>query len=146
MKWLTLVFALLFVLSASQAGPAFAQSGSGSATALTPSPDDRAKQWLTLVDDGNSAEAWKQVAPQWKAKIAQDQFVRMLTTVRGPLGAMTSRSLKAVNLVRTLPGMRDGQYTVVRFDSAFAHKAQAQETVTLISDNGAWSVVDYRVE
>lgn len=138
MKWLALLFALFFVL------PAFGQAGS--ATPLTPSPDDRAKQWLTLVDDGNSAEAWKQVAPQWKDKIGEAQFVRMLTTVRAPLGAMTSRSLKAVNLVRTLPGMRDGQYTVVRFDSAFARKASAIETVTLVSDNGAWSVVDYRVE
>jgi hypothetical protein len=138
MKWLALFLALFFAL------PAFGQAGS--ATPLTPSPDDRAKQWLTLVDDGNSAEAWKQLAPQWKDKTSQDRFVRMLSTVRGPLGAMTSRSLKAVNLVRTLPGMRDGQYTVVRFDSAFARKAQAVETVTLISDKGAWSVVDYRVE
>src|SRR4051812_26619294 len=129
MKWLALLFAF-FVISASQVGPAFGQAGaaSGPATALTPSPDDRAKQWLTLVDDGNSTEAWKQVAPQWKDKLAQAQFVRMLSTVRAPLGAMTSRSIKAVNQVRTLPGMRDGQYTVVRFDSAFARKAGAVET------------------
>ena len=140
MKWLALLFALFFAL------PAFGQAGSGAATPLTPSPDDRAKQWLTLVDDGNSTEAWKQVAAQWKDKLSQERFVRMLTTVRGPLGAMTSRNLKAVNLVKTLPGMRDGQYTVVRFDSAFAHKASAMETVTLISDNGAWSVVDYHIE
>jgi hypothetical protein len=138
MKWLALLFALFFVL------PAFAQSGAP-ATPLTPSPDDRAKQWLSLVDDGNGMEAWKQAASVWKDKAPQDGFVRTLKAMREPLGAMTGRSLKDVKLVKTLPGMRDGQYAVVRFDSTFARKASAVETLTLISENGAWSVVDYHV-
>jgi hypothetical protein len=39
--------------------------------------------------------------------------------------------------------MRDGQYAVVKFDSAFAHKVAAVETVTLVSEKGAWSVIGY---
>ena len=53
--------------------------------------------------------------------------------------------MKDVKLTKTLPGMRDGQYATVRYDSVFAHKAPAVETVTLVSDNGAWSVVAYSV-
>ena len=43
---------------------------------------------------------------------------------------MSSRALKDVKLTKTLPGMRDGQYAIVRYDSAFAHKATAVESVT----------------
>jgi hypothetical protein len=53
--------------------------------------------------------------------------------------------LKDINATKTLPGMRDGQYTIVRYDSAFAHKAAAIESVTLESENGAWSVVSYSI-
>jgi hypothetical protein len=58
---------------------------------------------------------------------------------------MSSRTLKDVKLTKTLPGMRDGQYAVVRYDSAFAHKAAAVESVTLVSENSAWSVVTYSI-
>jgi hypothetical protein len=41
--------------------------------------------------------------------------------------------------------MRDGQYATVEFDSSFAHKAAAVETVVLTSEKGAWSVMSYTV-
>ena len=46
-------------------------------------------------------------------------------------------------MTKTLPGMRDGQYATVRYDSAFAHKAASVESVTLVLENGAWSVIGY---
>jgi hypothetical protein len=59
---------------------------------------------------------------------------------------MNSRDIKAIKLTKILPGMRDGQYATVQFDSGFAHKASAVETVTLTSDKGAWSVIGYSIE
>jgi hypothetical protein len=117
----------------------------GPATALTPSPDDRAKQWLGLVDDQNYADAYKQMGMTAQGKLSADAFAEKQGSTRGPLGAMATRTIKSIKMSNTLPGMRDGQYATVQFDSSFAHKAQATETVVLASDKGAWSVVSYSV-
>lgn len=137
MKWLFVAFALLF------AAPAWAQTAAGPSTAMTPTPDDRAKQWLTVIDDQNYADAYKQMGRVARDKVAEQNFAEKVGGLRTPLGAMSSRTLKDVKMTKTLPGMRDGQYATVRFDSAFAHKAAAVETVTMVSENGAWSVVGY---
>ena len=137
MKWFAVAFALLV------AAPALAQTGAGSSTPMTPTPDDRAKQWLTLVDDQNYADAYKQMGATARAKASVDSFTQKVGGVREPLGAMSSRTLKDVKLTKTLPAMRDGQYATVRYDSAFAHKAAVIESVTLVSENGGWSVIGY---
>ena len=137
MKWLLVAFALIF------AAPALAQTAAGPSTAMTPTPDDRAKQWLTLVDDKNYADAYKQMGALARSKEAEQAFTSKLEGTRTPLGAMSSRTLKDVKLTKTLPGMRDGQYATVRFDTAFAHKAAAVESLTLESENGGWSVIRY---
>ena len=140
MKWLAIAFALLV------AGHAFAQTKTGPSTAMTPTPDDRAKQWLTLVDDQNYAEAYKQMGAAARGKASAEEFTKSVGGVREPLGAMSSRALKDVKLAKTLPAMRDGQYAVVRYDAAFAHKAAAVETLYLASENGGWSVIGYFIK
>lgn len=139
MKWLLMAFALVLAV------PAWAQTASGPSTAMTPSPDDRAKQWLSLIDDQNYADAYKQMGAGARSKSSEQEFAAKIGGERTPLGAMASRTLKDVNAAKTLPGMRDGQYTIVRFDSSFAHKTAAVESVTLESENGAWSVVNYSI-
>jgi uncharacterized protein YjiS (DUF1127 family) len=137
MKGLVIAFACLL------AAPAMAQGKSGPSTAMTPTPDERAKQWLILIDDKNYADAFNQMAMAARGKTPVDQWIQKERNTREPLGAMSSRTLKDVKLTKTLPGMRDGQYATVRYDSAFAHKAVAVESVTLVSENGAWSVINY---
>jgi hypothetical protein len=143
MKWLFFFAALLI------ATPVLAQSaapaGPGPSTAMTPAPDDRAKQWLSLVDDSNYSEAWRQAGEYLRNNVAIDKFQTGMTGQREPLGAMATRTIKSVQMTKTLPGMRDGQYAVVQFDSSFAHKASAVETVTLTSEKGGWSVVAYHI-
>lgn len=112
-----------------------------SATALTAGPADRARQWLNLVDDGNYKAVNDQLAPQAKRTEAS-----VLPAVRKPLGAMASRDLRAITLTPTAPGLPKGDYAVVRYESHFAHKAGAVETVTLVMNRGSWNVLDYRVE
>ena len=140
MKWLAIAFALLV------AAPAHAQTKAGPSTAMTPTPDDRAKQWLTLVDDQNYAEAYKQMGAVARGKASAEEFAKSVGGVRAPLGAMSSRTLKDVNLAKTLPAMRDGQYAIMRYDAAFAHKSAAVETLYLASENGGWSVIGYFIK
>ncbi len=108
MKSLLLAFALAFAV------PALAQTAAGPSTPMTPTPDDRAKQWLTVIDDQNYADAYKQLGALARSKESEQAFARRVGGTRAPLGAMSSRTLKDVKLTETLPGMRNGQYAVVR--------------------------------
>lgn len=139
MKHYALIFALLAVPAVAQTAPG------GPSTAMTPAPDDRAKQWVQLVDDKNYGDAYKQMGTAAQDKVAADKWSQKISAVRDPMGAMATRNIKDVKLTKTLPGMRDGQYATVRFDSSFAHKTAAVETVVLRSEKGAWSVIDYSI-
>ena len=128
--------ALAFVLLAL---PASAQ------TAATATPDDRARHWLTLVDDGNYADAFRQMAASAKSKANEQGWADKTKAAREPLGAMSSRTLKDIQLSKTKPGMRDGQNATVRYDTSFAKRAGATETVVLVSEDGGWSAVRYSI-
>jgi hypothetical protein len=132
-------FAAMFL--ALPATPAALAQSPSAPTAAQPGPDDRAKQWLTLVDDGNYADSARQMGAQAKKPSAA-----ALPALRSPLGAVSSRNLKDVTLTRTSPGMPAGQYAVVRYDTNFAHKGGAVETVTLAMTKGAWAVVGYKID
>ena len=141
MRWSVFAFLLLVAV------PAWAQApGAGVPTAMTPSPDDRARQWLTLLDDGNYTDAYKQISAAARRKISGDAWAEKMTAMRTPLGAMSSRTLKEVKLGNTRQGMRDGQTASVRYDAAFARNATAVESIDLVSENGSWTVADYTVK
>jgi hypothetical protein len=95
------------------------------------------------VDDKNYSDAYKQMAAAAQNKVAVNPWTQKVSTTREPLGAMATRNIKDVKLTKTLPGMRDGQYATVQFDTSFAHKASAVETVVLTSEKGGWSVIGY---
>lgn len=137
MRWLALIFALLVAV------PVHAQVAAGPSTAMTPAPEDRAKQWLGLVDDKNYSESYNQMGAEARDRIAVGPWTLKVSVVREPLGAMAARTIKAVKLNKTLPAMRDGQYAIVQFDSSFAHKSAAVESVTLTSEKGGRSVIGY---
>jgi hypothetical protein len=123
--------------------PAFAQAAKptepSTVTASMPAPDDRARQWLTLVDDGNYGQAFAEAAPGLRRGTSADAWGSSIAAVRAPLGAMARRDLKALDLTRA-------HTAVVRYDSAFARKAAAVETVTLTFADGGWSVAGYGVQ
>ncbi|MDB5741568.1 MAG: LuxR family transcriptional regulator [Alphaproteobacteria bacterium] len=131
----------LLVLCA--AVPALAQSGNQTGkkpviTASTPTPDDRARQWLVLVDDKNYSSSWMQSGKAFQGRQKADAWARDAGVRREPLGAVASRGLKSIDLSRS-------NVAVIRYDTVFAHKAAAVETVTLSFENGSWAVTDYSV-
>ena len=107
-------------------------------TAVTPTPDDRARQWLVLVDDKNYAQSWSEASKAFQNRQKTDSWAADAASQRTPLGAVASRDLKSIDLSRN-------NTAVIRYDTVFAHKAAAVETVTLAFENGGWSVTDYSV-
>ena len=144
------IFAALILCLA--AGPAFSQAApargakppapvelkGSQITAVTPTPDDRARQWLVLVDDKNYAQSWSDAGKAFQGRQKNDVWAKDAGTLREPLGAVASRGLKSIDLSRN-------NIAVIKYDTAFAHKAAAVETVTLAFENGSWAVTDYSV-
>jgi Protein of unknown function (DUF4019) len=140
MMFKTIIAASMFVLTPVAAFAADAAPAKPSTiTAPMPAPDDRARQWLTLVDDANYAQSWNEAGGAFKKGVAADAWARQAAAMRDPLGAMASRDLKNVDLSRS-------QTAVVRYDTSFAHKTGAVETVILSFEKGAWSVTGYNVK
>jgi hypothetical protein len=107
-------------------------------TAAMPTPDDRAKQWLVLVDDKNYAQSWSEAGKAFQNRQKTDAWAKDAGVRRAPLGAVASRNLKSIDLSKS-------NIAVIRYDSVFAHKASAVETITLAFENGGWVVTDYTV-
>ncbi len=113
-------------------------TGSKTITGATPAPDDRAKQWLVLVDDKNYAQSWSEAGKAFQNRQKADAWAKDAGARREPLGAVASRGLKSIDLSRS-------NVAVIKYDSVFAHKASAVETITLSFENGGWVVTDYSV-
>jgi hypothetical protein len=103
-----------------------------------------AAAWLKLVDDGKYQQSWDQAAQIFKGHVTADRWEQMVGAVRKPLGAVVSRNFKLAHYSTTLPGAPDGQYVVIQYDTTFANKKAAVETVTPMLDTaGQWRVSGY---
>jgi hypothetical protein len=105
---------------------------------------DAAEAWLELIDAGEYDDSWEAAAAYFKRAVKQEKWREMAAAVRGPLGDVLSREVKATEYRTTLPGAPDGEYVVIQFATSFENKKSAVETVTPMRDNdGAWRVSGY---
>jgi hypothetical protein len=106
-----------------------------------------ARAWLALIDAGNYDQSWSTAAQMFRQKVTQSQWHSMASSVRGPLGKLTSRTLQSATFKNTLPGAPDGEYVIVRFASSFENMANAVETVVPMKDpDGTWRVAGYFIK
>jgi Protein of unknown function (DUF4019) len=102
------------------------------------------QSWLKFVDSGDYSQSWVEASSLFKAAVTEKEWERQLQAARGPLGALFDRKLKSAEYKTTLPGAPDGQYVVIQYDSSFANKKSAVETVTAMLDkDGQWRVSGY---
>ena len=112
--------------------------------------------WLQIVDGGNYSAAWNQAAAALKRAARQPEWGEQAEAVRGSLGALQSRKVKSREYTEKAPATRtiggrvytfgEGKYVVIQYESAFASKAQAVESVIVAAEpDGAWRVAGYSV-
>lgn len=102
-----------------------------------------ALEWLALVDRGEYEASWKQTASLFKSQVSSAKWESAVASVRQPLGAVVERQFHSARFARELPGAPDGEYVVLQFQTKFANKADAVETVTPTMDGGTWKVSGY---
>lgn len=106
---------------------------------------EAASSWLGIIDADNFAESWDETASLFKRLLSRDQWVSMLDGVRTPLGALVGRELESTTAETTLPGAPDGNYWIIVFNTRFANKASAVETLVMIDEEGKWLPVGYYI-
>ena len=133
MKW-----TILAVLAFLWAFPALAGPAEDAATAA-------AKTWLTLIDAKNYTQAYKSAADIFHQGISEARWEKMAASGREAAGASKSREFQAAELTKSLPGMPDGDYANVAFQTEFETKGASTEIVTLVRENGKWKVGGYHI-
>jgi hypothetical protein len=107
---------------------------------------EAAQSWLRLVDQGKYPQSWARSAKVFKEAVAPAKWEEVLSGIRKPLGRLVSRKVNSRELSDKLAGAPDGKYVVTKFDSVFARKTTAVETVTCALDpDGVWRVSGYYV-
>jgi hypothetical protein len=106
-----------------------------------------AQNWLTEIDSGQYAQSWRDASTLFRGAVSQQKWESELTTVRKPLGNLESRNLEFAQFATRLIGVPDGQYVVMRFNTSFANKKSAVETVTfMLETNGQWKPGGYFIK
>ncbi|MBS1995130.1 MAG: DUF4019 domain-containing protein [Cyanobacteria bacterium SZAS LIN-2] len=129
-----------------------AASGIGVGCALAADSEEAAavaaaQSWLGHVDSGAYGQGWKLAAGYLKANVRQSAFVQQLNGARKPLGKLISRKVLSKQSLTSIPGGPDGHYVVIQFDSVFAEKKSAVETVTpMLEKDGKWRVSGYFIK
>jgi hypothetical protein len=106
-----------------------------------------AQVWLREIDAGHSAQSWTNAAAVFQQAITSEKWVEAVQQVRKPLGPLVSRELKSAQELTSLPGAPDGRYIVMQFETSFANKNAAVETVTFVLEkDGQWRAAGYYIK
>ena len=102
--------------------------------------------WLKLVDDKDYAGSWAGAGTLFQSGVSEDRWVAMVKSIRERLGDLRSRTFDAVTLTKSLPGVPDGDYAIVRFQTVYEKKAESMETITLVLEDGLWKAGGYYIK
>jgi hypothetical protein len=145
LKSLPSQLAALFIATALLTGLA---SGCGSKTneaeraAVAAAPN-----WLMEIDKGQYGQSWLEASVFFQNAVPEQKWESSMTTYRKPLGDLVSRNLSSAQYATQLPGAPEGQYVVMRFDTSFANKKDANETVTfMLEKDGQWKSSGYYIK
>ena len=106
-----------------------------------------AEQWLALIDAGKYIESWKETAPFFQRTVPKDEWALKGKRIRESFGSVVSRKLRSAKYTKSVPGAPDGEYVIIQFDTSFANKKEAVETITPMKDkDGRWKVSGYFIK
>ena len=136
-------FLCAVILVASFASGCGKQAGPGAEQAATSS----AQTWLAEIDNGDYAQSWQNASAFFQNAVTEEKWKMAMETVRKPLGDLVSRTLKSAQAMTKLPGAPEGQYVVMQFETSFANKKSAIETVTfMLGKDGQWKSAGYFIK
>lgn len=113
------------------------------------SGEEISESFLRALDLGEGERAWRMVDPlmQEHLDISGNLWQRLFETERQPLGAPTDRRLVGANNLTNPPGMPEGGYRLLSFQSKFDEEEKCRfENIYLRAKNEKeWSLFSYQI-
>jgi hypothetical protein len=106
----------------------------------------QADAWLSLLDSGRFEESWESAAPFLQQRTPRGGWTESAAAMRGSLGKPRLRKLISLMETSSVPSAPPGRYVVVEYQSKYARRPVAFESVTeMLCDDGQWRAVGYAV-
>jgi hypothetical protein len=105
----------------------------------------KAESFVVILDNRNYGEAYLQSSDLLKLRTPQKEWIEQQKTAFHLLGDVQKRQLMAVKARDIYPGLPDGNYLIVCFETRTAHKARAIEVVLLREEETDWRVCNYSI-
>lgn len=146
---MSLIIAAIVLSSAPQGSSATdtqapaARSTATSASASQSAGVSSAREWVALVDSQRWQDSWRTAGTLFKSQVTAAEWASTIQAVRKPLGAVSSRTRQSATRSSSLPGAPAGEYEIVQFQTSFAEKSGAIETVVLAREDSGWKVAGY---
>jgi serine-type D-Ala-D-Ala carboxypeptidase/endopeptidase len=106
-----------------------------------------AESFLTLLDNGKYDESWESSAEAFRKAVSKDQWKAAAGQVRGSVGSMSSRTVMSGADAPKASSNAQGEFVVVKFQTAFSKLPNAIETVSPMRDaDGEYRVSGYFVK
>lgn len=104
-----------------------------------------AESFINQVDKEQYKESWEAASMLLKGTMSEKEWVKYLTTLRKPLGPVTSRTLGGQFPAEDPQGLPKGSYMVVVYQTKFS-TAEGRELLTLsLGYDGIWRVMTYQI-
>ena len=103
-----------------------------------------ARAWLLLQDGYDFDESWTRAGELLRTAVARKEWTAKWSVTRAPLGKVGSRGVKSAEYATTMPGAPDGEYVVLKYDTAFENNQTVEERLILRKEpDGLWRVASY---
>jgi len=107
---------------------------------------DATLKWLVLLDTGKWDRSWIEAAQSFQDVVDRGEWTETIELIRAPLGDLLSREILTIQYTDNLPDAQEGKYFIIQFESSFANKDNAIETLlpSLEEDKG-WRISGYYI-
>lgn len=103
----------------------------------------QAEEFLSLLDDFHFDKIWQSTTPLFRALHDKTAWEHEQRTLRLAYGPNLERHFKRINFRTSFYHMPDDNYVIVQFNSTFAYKSRAFETIVLKKGQADdWQIVD----
>ena len=138
----------LFAFGAPDRPAALAEAAQPGQPATAPATSSAANQalataFVTLLDRRAWQASWDASGSYFQSQIAADAWAGTIAPLREPLGPVKSRVLKRVTQSTSLPGVPNGEFEILEYETQFEARPDTVETVVLGVVGGKWEVMGY---
>jgi uncharacterized protein DUF4019 len=105
--------------------------------------EERAQQWLALMDNGDYGGSWEAATKLFQIGIAKDEWEARARRTQLGLGEVSGRSLVAARYTKTYRVEPPGEYVIVQYRTRFGGRPSTETLYMRLAADGQWKTSGY---